>query len=84
MSIGLKLLLPNKLPMAKLSAPNDTMETKLVIASGNEVTSPSKTIPIHGYVLAEMAVHQTRYFFLRRDGHLIDNPRIGPELCASY
>ncbi len=38
----------------------------------------------HGYVLAEMAVEQTRAFFLARDGHLVDNPRIGPELRAAY
>ncbi len=38
----------------------------------------------HGYVLAEMAVYQTRRFFLGRDGHLTDNPRIGPDLAASY
>lgn len=36
----------------------------------------------HGYVLAEMAVHQTRAFFLRRDGHLVDNPEVGPTLAA--
>lgn len=36
----------------------------------------------HGYVLAQMAVAQLRAFFLRRDGHLLDNPRIGPELAA--
>jgi hypothetical protein len=36
----------------------------------------------HGYVLAEMAVHQTRAFFLRRDGHLVDNPKVGPTLAA--
>ena len=38
----------------------------------------------HGYVLAEMAVHQTRAFFLERDGHLVDNPRIGPDLREHY
>lgn len=38
----------------------------------------------HGYVLAEMAVHQTRRFFLERDGHLVDNPRIGPDLAEHY
>lgn len=38
----------------------------------------------HGYVLAEMAVEQTRAFFLRRDGHLVDNPRIGPDLAQHY
>ncbi|WP_373046502.1 M3 family metallopeptidase [Vulgatibacter sp.] len=38
----------------------------------------------HGYVLAEMAVYQTRRFFLQRDGHLVDNARIGPDLAAAY
>ncbi|MCK6446823.1 MAG: M3 family metallopeptidase [Planctomycetes bacterium] len=38
----------------------------------------------HGYVLAEMAVHQTRDFFQKRDGHLVDNPAIGPDLARSY
>jgi Zn-dependent oligopeptidase len=38
----------------------------------------------HGYVLAEMAVHQTRAFFRGRDGHLVDNPRIGPELARTW
>lgn len=38
----------------------------------------------HGYILAEMAVHQTRAFFLERDGRLTDNPRIGPDLAEHY
>jgi Zn-dependent oligopeptidase len=38
----------------------------------------------HGYVLAEMAVHQTRAFFLKRDGYLMDNPKIGPDLAEHY
>lgn len=38
----------------------------------------------HGYVLAEMGVHQTRDFFLRRDGRLTDNPRLGPDLARAY
>jgi hypothetical protein len=38
----------------------------------------------HGYVLAEMAVHQTREHVLARDGHLVDNPRLGPELERVY
>jgi hypothetical protein len=38
----------------------------------------------HGYVLAEMAVQQTRAFFSRRDGHLLDNGRIGPDLAEHY
>jgi Peptidase family M3 len=38
----------------------------------------------HGYVLAELAVQQTRRHFLARDGYLTDNPRIGPELGQHY
>lgn len=38
----------------------------------------------HAYVLAEMAVQQTRAFFLERDGQLTDNPRIGPDLTSAY
>lgn len=38
----------------------------------------------HGYVLADMGVRQTRAFFLKRDGHLMDNPRIGPEMAKHY
>ncbi len=38
----------------------------------------------HGYVLAQIAVEQTRSYFRERDGHLIDNPRIGPDLRESY
>lgn len=37
----------------------------------------------HGYILAEMAVYQTRAFLLKRDGHLADNPRVGPDLAAA-
>jgi hypothetical protein len=38
----------------------------------------------HGYTLALMAVHQTRRFFRERDGHLLDNPKIGPDLRRHY
>jgi len=38
----------------------------------------------HGYLLALVAVAQTRAFFLKRDGHLVDNPRIGPALRDVY
>ncbi len=38
----------------------------------------------HGYILAEMAVQQTRRFFLERDGHLVDNPKVGPDLSHHY
>jgi Zn-dependent oligopeptidase len=38
----------------------------------------------HGYVLAQMAVDQTRAFFLARDGALTDNAAIGPDLARTY
>jgi hypothetical protein len=38
----------------------------------------------HGYVLAQMAVHQTRAHFFEKLGHLVDNPAVGRELAESY
>ncbi len=38
----------------------------------------------HGYVLAEMAVHQTRKYFFEKYGYITDNPAIGPELENGY
>jgi hypothetical protein len=60
----------------------------------NEGTRPVLSVPhllsgessayYHGYVLAEMAVHQTRRFFMQRDGALVDNPNIGRDLAEHY
>ncbi|USD66819.1 M3 family metallopeptidase [Vibrio sp. SCSIO 43136] len=38
----------------------------------------------HGYLLANMAVYQTRAFFTNKYGYLTDNPNIGPELAKHY
>lgn len=38
----------------------------------------------HGYVLAEMGVHQTREFFMARDGFISDNPKVGPTITQAY
>ncbi|MTJ83492.1 MAG: peptidase M3 [Telmatospirillum sp.] len=38
----------------------------------------------HGYLLANMAVYQTRAHFLKTFGYLTDNPRIGPLLARHY
>ncbi len=38
----------------------------------------------HGYLLANMAVYQTRAYFQRRFGYLTDNPAIGPMLARHY
>jgi hypothetical protein len=37
-----------------------------------------------GYLLAHMAVYQTRAFFLGRDGFLADNPAVGPDLARHF
>jgi len=38
----------------------------------------------HGYLLANMAVYQTRAYFERTFGYLTDNPAIGPALAEHY
>eukprot|EP00040_Diaphanoeca_grandis_P017576 m.91899 g.91899 ORF g.91899 m.91899 type:complete len:649 (+) comp26507_c0_seq1:137-2083(+) len=38
----------------------------------------------HGYVLAEMAVHQTREWFMKKYGFIVDNEAVGPTLATSY
>jgi hypothetical protein len=54
------------------------------VLSVPHLTSGESSAYYHGYVMAEMAVQQTRAFFLERDGHLVDNPKIGPELQRAY
>ena len=86
-----------EMPEAQLT-PDNVIKTLREIESGmqflNEGTRPVLSVPhllsgessayYHGYVLAEMAVHQTRRFFERRDGALIDNPNIGRDLAEHY
>ncbi len=38
----------------------------------------------HGYLLANMAVYQTRAWFEREYGYLTDNPAVGPKLAEHY
>lgn len=38
----------------------------------------------HGYVLAEMSVHQTRAYFLDKYKALVDNPQVGADLRSQY
>ncbi|GBF88826.1 oligoendopeptidase f [Raphidocelis subcapitata] len=38
----------------------------------------------HGYVLAEMSVHQTRDHFLATEGRIVDNPNVGAALTRAY
>jgi oligoendopeptidase F len=38
----------------------------------------------HGYLLANMAVYQTRAWFLNKFGYIADNPAVGPLLAEKY
>ncbi|GAX18449.1 hypothetical protein FisN_2Lh103 [Fistulifera solaris] len=38
----------------------------------------------HGYTMAEMAVYQTRDYFLGKYGYIVDNPEVGPTLTTAY
>jgi len=63
-------------------------------AFGTEAPRPTLAVPhlLHqesaasyqGYLLAEMAVAQTRDWFLQRFGFIADNPEVGPLLARHY
>lgn len=38
----------------------------------------------HGYIMAEMGVHQTRKFLIERDGFLTDNPKVFPSMREKF
>lgn len=48
------------------------------------ILSDESSAYYHGYVLAEMSVHQTRTYFLSKYGHLTDNPEVGREITETY
>ena len=48
------------------------------------IVSDEASCYYHAYVLAEMCVHQTRAFFMERDGYIVDNPKVGPTLATAY
>jgi len=87
-----------EIPDAELSPPRILDELRAVerrllfldegsprpILSVPHLLSGESSAYYHGYVLAEMAVQQTRAFFLGRDGHLTDNPALGPALREAY
>ncbi|MFJ5363581.1 M3 family metallopeptidase [Pectobacterium punjabense] len=69
-------------------------DTELRILGINCSPRPTLAIPhllsmesacsYQGYLLALMAVEQTRNYFLQRDGYLTDNSAIGPDLAQHY
>jgi hypothetical protein len=48
------------------------------------ILSDESSCYYHGYVLAEMSVHQTRDYFLKKFGNIVDNPSVGKELTEVY
>lgn len=48
------------------------------------ILSDESSAYYHSYVLAEMAVHQTRAYFLQKYGRIVDEPRVGAELAQAY
>ncbi len=54
------------------------------ILSVPHLLSGESSATYHGYVLALFAVEQTRQHFMRRDGFIADNPKVGPELATRY
>jgi hypothetical protein len=54
------------------------------ILSVPHLLSSDSSAYYHAYVLAQMAVYQTRDFFLKRDGRIMDNPQVGRDLAEHY
>jgi oligoendopeptidase F len=48
------------------------------------ILSDESSCYYHGYVLADMSVHQTRDYFLTKYGKIVDNPLVGKELTEVY
>ncbi len=86
-----------ELPEEELTAENilrigREIESKMVFQSSD--SRPILSVPhildsessayYHAYVLALMAVYQTREFFLKRDGFIMDNPNIGRDMAKTY
>lgn len=79
-----------ELTAANVTAVFNGIERRLIRTNGRSapvlavphILSADASCYFHSYVLAQMAVYQTRAYFLRRDGHLLDNPKIGKDLAA--
>eukprot|EP00658_Telonema_sp_P-2_P036807 TRINITY_DN26551_c0_g1_i2.p1 TRINITY_DN26551_c0_g1~~TRINITY_DN26551_c0_g1_i2.p1 ORF type:complete len:559 (+),score=168.05 TRINITY_DN26551_c0_g1_i2:223-1899(+) len=68
-------------------------ETELAIQGGPSprpllsvphILSDEASCYYHGYVLAEMSVHQTRAHFLQKYNYIVDNPQVGQDLQQVY
>ncbi len=85
-------LLASELTAERVTAIADEVERRMYFMP--EAPRPILAVPhilagessayYHGYVLAEMAVHQTRKYILEKYGYINDNPNVGPELERGY
>jgi len=82
---------PDELSAASVKALADQVEEKVQgglgarpLLSVPHLLSDEASCYYHGYVLAEMAVHQTRAYFMKEHGYIVDNPRVGPTLREAY
>ena len=58
--------------------------TSRPLLSVPHILSDEASCYYHGYVLAEMAVRQTRHHFLAQHGAIVDNPQVGAALTNWY
>lgn len=60
------------------------MEHSRPVLSVPHLLNQESAASFHGYLLANMAVAQTRGWFLKQHGFITDNPAVGPLLAAHY
>ena len=80
-----------ELSVASIEALADRIENEIQgglaqrpLLSVPHIISDEASCYYHGYVLAEMSVHQTRQHFLKDGGVIVDNPEVGKALTSSY
>lgn len=88
---GLYELTDEELTTQRIQSLADEIEKKIQgtlgprpLLSVPHIVSDEASCYYHAYVLAEMCVHQTRAFFMERDGYIVDNPQVGPTLAQAY
>ena len=60
------------------------MRSARPLMSVPHILSDESAAYYHGYVLAEMSVHQTRKHFQDKYGRIVDNPEVGKDLAEVY
>mmetsp|Transcript_36439 Transcript_36439/g.79717 ORF Transcript_36439/g.79717 Transcript_36439/m.79717 type:complete len:648 (-) Transcript_36439:248-2191(-) len=80
-----------KVTAEKIQSLADEIESKIQgglsprpLLSVPHLVSDEASCYYQGYTLAEMSVHQTREYFKKKDGYIVDNPNVGPTLTNYY